>query len=224
VIMSLGSWYIIFTKLYEQFKLGRYAKSANESFWTAGGVGQATVGWAAAGGNGRPVTQYTVTSSPGGLTCVTAGTSCDVVGLSLGSYTFTVTATNEAGLSDPSGASNSVTVAGGGAVVPPPSDGGGGGPVPAPNPTVTPTPAPAAPAGVKAVVKKRKLTVTWQSVPGATSYQVRVNRKGKPGKWKTVSAPKLAGGKLAKGKYNVEVKAVGPGGASAVKRVSVKVK
>jgi biopolymer transport protein ExbB len=41
VIMSLGSWYIIFTKLYEQFKLGRYAKSANESFWTAGGVAQA---------------------------------------------------------------------------------------------------------------------------------------------------------------------------------------
>jgi len=39
--MSIGSWYIIFTKLYEQFKLGRQAKAANETFWTAGGVRQA---------------------------------------------------------------------------------------------------------------------------------------------------------------------------------------
>ncbi len=39
--MSIGSWYIIFTKLYEQFKLGRQARAANETFWTAGGVRQA---------------------------------------------------------------------------------------------------------------------------------------------------------------------------------------
>ncbi|MBI5791458.1 MAG: MotA/TolQ/ExbB proton channel family protein [Rhodocyclales bacterium] len=39
--MSIGSWYIIFTKLYEQLKLGRQAKAANDSFWTAGGVRQA---------------------------------------------------------------------------------------------------------------------------------------------------------------------------------------
>jgi len=36
VIMSIGSWYVIVTKLYEQFKLGRHAKKANETFWTAG--------------------------------------------------------------------------------------------------------------------------------------------------------------------------------------------
>ena len=41
VIMSAGSWYIIFTKLYEQAKLGRYAKSANDNFWTAGALVQA---------------------------------------------------------------------------------------------------------------------------------------------------------------------------------------
>jgi biopolymer transport protein ExbB len=41
LIMSIGSWYIIFTKLWEQLKLGRHAKAANETFWTAGGVHQA---------------------------------------------------------------------------------------------------------------------------------------------------------------------------------------
>jgi len=41
VLMSIGSWYIVFTKLYEQHKLGRFAKSANENFWTAGGFQQA---------------------------------------------------------------------------------------------------------------------------------------------------------------------------------------
>jgi len=41
VLMSIGSWYIIFTKLYEQEKLGRHARNANDTFWTAGGVRQA---------------------------------------------------------------------------------------------------------------------------------------------------------------------------------------
>ncbi len=37
-IMSIGSWYILVTKLFEQFKLGRQARAANASFWTAGSV------------------------------------------------------------------------------------------------------------------------------------------------------------------------------------------
>ena len=41
VLMSIGSWYIIFTKLYEQFKLGRQGKAANATFWSAGNVRQA---------------------------------------------------------------------------------------------------------------------------------------------------------------------------------------
>ena len=41
VIMSTGSWYIIITKLYEQFKLGRQGKAANATFWTSGNVRQA---------------------------------------------------------------------------------------------------------------------------------------------------------------------------------------
>ncbi len=38
VIMSMGSWYIIFTKLFEQSKLMRSAKAAGESFWNAGSI------------------------------------------------------------------------------------------------------------------------------------------------------------------------------------------
>jgi biopolymer transport protein ExbB len=38
VIMSIGSWFIIFTKLYEQTKLARQGKKANDTFWGAGDV------------------------------------------------------------------------------------------------------------------------------------------------------------------------------------------
>ncbi|HEY9102086.1 MotA/TolQ/ExbB proton channel family protein [Chitinimonas sp.] len=38
IIMSMGTWYIMFTKLYEQFKLMRQAKLARETFWSAGSV------------------------------------------------------------------------------------------------------------------------------------------------------------------------------------------
>jgi biopolymer transport protein ExbB len=38
VIMSIGSWYIIVTKIYEQYKLGRLAKAAEKSFWAAPSV------------------------------------------------------------------------------------------------------------------------------------------------------------------------------------------
>jgi biopolymer transport protein ExbB len=35
VFMSIGSWYVIITKLYEQTKLRRQAKAANQTFWQA---------------------------------------------------------------------------------------------------------------------------------------------------------------------------------------------
>jgi biopolymer transport protein ExbB len=38
VIMSMGSWYIIFTKVFEQRKLLKSAEAAARSFWTAGSV------------------------------------------------------------------------------------------------------------------------------------------------------------------------------------------
>ena len=38
IIMSMGSWYIIFTKLFEQSKLMRSAKAAGDAFWAAGSI------------------------------------------------------------------------------------------------------------------------------------------------------------------------------------------
>ncbi len=38
VIMSMGSWYIIFVKLFEQAKMFRQARAAKATFWTAGSV------------------------------------------------------------------------------------------------------------------------------------------------------------------------------------------
>ncbi len=40
VIMSMGSWYIIITKVYEQYKMGIAAKSAHNTFWKAPTVKQ----------------------------------------------------------------------------------------------------------------------------------------------------------------------------------------
>ncbi len=74
--------------------------------------GSALVSWAApASDGGRAITKYTVTSSPDGRTCTTAGTlSCSVMLLTNGTpYAFTVTATNAVGTGVPSVASASVT-------------------------------------------------------------------------------------------------------------------
>ncbi len=38
LLMSMGSWYVIFTKLAEQMRLGRQARAAQEKFWSAGSV------------------------------------------------------------------------------------------------------------------------------------------------------------------------------------------
>ncbi len=40
VIMSMGSWYIIITKVYEQSRMGRQAKAAEKKFWNAPSVRQ----------------------------------------------------------------------------------------------------------------------------------------------------------------------------------------
>lgn len=77
---------------------------------TAGDT-QASVSFAApANTGGSPITGYTVTSSPGGFTGTGTNSSITVSGLTNGTaYTFTVTATNVAGTSGPSTASNAVT-------------------------------------------------------------------------------------------------------------------
>ena len=81
------------------------------------GNGQATVTWSAPASNGgSPITGYTVTASPGGLTCTTAGAlTCTVSGLTNGTpYSFTVTASNAAGTGPSSSPSASVTPIGSG--------------------------------------------------------------------------------------------------------------
>jgi protocatechuate 3,4-dioxygenase beta subunit len=203
------------------------------------GTEKATVSWTPGGDNGRAISGYTVTSSPSGKTCQTAATTCEVTGLTGGtSYTFTVKATNIAGNSADSAASNAVTPVANPTppitppTTPPPPGAPpqdpppGGEPVNPGGGTQPPAPpaAPSAPAKVKAKSKSRKLAVSWSPVSGATKYQVRVNKGSKKGAWKTVSKPKYTSGKLKKGKYTVEVKAVGAGGGGPAKKVTVKVK
>ena len=74
--------------------------------------GAASVTFTAPASNGSnlPITSYTVTSSPGGFTSTGASSPLTVTGLqSSTSYTFTVIATNAAGNSPASAASNSIT-------------------------------------------------------------------------------------------------------------------
>ena len=55
------------------------------------------------------ITSYTVVANPSGNSCTTSGLSCTVTGLTNRQrYTFTVTATNSAGTSEPSAPSNEV--------------------------------------------------------------------------------------------------------------------
>jgi biopolymer transport protein ExbB len=43
-IMSMGSWYIIITKVYEQARMGRQAKAADKTFWKAPSLRQGADG------------------------------------------------------------------------------------------------------------------------------------------------------------------------------------
>lgn len=87
--------------------------SAPTSVVAAAGDSSASVSWnAPAAAGGSPIISYTVTASPGGASATTNGstTTATVPGLTNGSaYTFTVTASNAAGTSDPSAASSAVT-------------------------------------------------------------------------------------------------------------------
>ncbi|MEI7593044.1 MAG: fibronectin type III domain-containing protein [Actinomycetes bacterium] len=79
------------------------------------GDGSATVSWTAPSDNGgSTISSYTVTSSPGTKTCISNDAPpdlfCTVHDLTNGTpYTFTVTATNAAGTSDASGATDAAT-------------------------------------------------------------------------------------------------------------------
>jgi uncharacterized repeat protein (TIGR02543 family) len=134
--------------------LGTSAASASASARTAGkpdaptsvsasanATQQSVISWTAPASNGgSAITGYTATAN-GGAFCSTATTSCTITGLSDGTtYTFTVTATNILGTSDPSTsasartASAAVNNGGGGS-----SGSGGGSSTPAPSEPVVPS-------------------------------------------------------------------------------------
>jgi hypothetical protein len=82
---------------------------------TAVAPNAASVSWPATTTNGAPVTNYTVTSSPGGFSATTADgntLTATVSGLANGvSYTFSVRASSAAGTGAPSAPSNAITAA-----------------------------------------------------------------------------------------------------------------
>jgi len=88
------------------------APNAPTNVLATAGDSSATVSWAAPDDGGSPITEYTVTASPGGQAAGTDGTARSVVvsGLTNGTaYTFTVRATNAVGTSDASAPSSAVT-------------------------------------------------------------------------------------------------------------------
>jgi hypothetical protein len=134
------------------------APSAPTGVSASAGNASATVSWAAPSNGGSPITSYTVTPYIGttaqAATTVSGSppaTSATVTGLVNGTtYTFTVTATNAIGTSQPSAASNAVTPA-------------------------APT-APLAPTGVAASAGNASATVSWTAPSNGgspiTSYAV----------------------------------------------------
>lgn len=103
--------YLAATQVTRSFAVNAVVPGAPVIGSATAGDRQATVNFSApASSGGAAITGYTVTASPGGATATGAGSPIAVSGLTNGTaYTFTVKATNPAGTSGASGASNSVT-------------------------------------------------------------------------------------------------------------------
>jgi len=94
----------------QSFQINAVAPGAPVMGTATVGDGLAIVSFSAPASNGGgTITGYTVTSNPGGITATSTGSPVTVTGLTNGvAYTFTATATNAAGTSAASAASNSV--------------------------------------------------------------------------------------------------------------------
>ena len=167
------------------------------------GLRSATVGWSAPSGEGRQITQYTVSASPGGVVATLTGTppatSTVVNGLQSGtSYTFSVTATNELGTGPASAPSDAVTPYG-----------------PPPLPTTAPT-------QVTASAGFGYATVNWTAATSdpstpVTGYTIAAS-PGPVALTAPGSATSVVVGGLKRGTYTFTVTATtagGPGPASA---------
>lgn len=136
---------------------GPSAPSAPTGVTAVRGDKSAQVSWTAASPNRSPITGYTITASPGGITHTVGGgvTTGTVTGLTNGiAYTFTVKATNAVGSSPPS----------------------------APSATVTPAGIPTAPSEVTATRGDRSVRLTWKEpvVNGSpiTAYTITTTPSG----------------------------------------------
>ena len=159
------------------------------------GVASAVVTWNAPL-TGMAPTSYSVTSTPGGLTCTSSSTTCTVTGLSSStSYTFSVTASNAYGSGLASAASNAVT------------------------PTAT---VPSAPSSVSAVASSGSATITWTASTAngsaITAYTVTSSPSGASC---TTTATSCAVASLLNGStYTFSVVATNAIGSSASSAVS----
>jgi YVTN family beta-propeller protein len=159
---------------------------------------------------GQPITVYTATASPDGHYCSTDGaTTCTITGLTNGTaYTVTVTARNSIGVSARSRPSLAVTPLA---------------PVVPPLPPGT-APSPGKVTGVKAQLRKGRVTVTWRPVADVRVYRVRISKPGaRTFKGWTTTTKRVFKAKVRKGKrYRFQVCALGAGGRGPVATIRFK--
>jgi hypothetical protein len=161
--------------------------------------GAATVSWSVPLDSGfNSVTSYKVTATPGGATCVTVFTACQISGLQNGNpYTFTVQAANSLGFS----------------------------PAKATSAAVTPKAPPSIPRTLSvAFAKKATVTAKWKAPTHAngapvTGYQVKwtVVATGTSTAWINTAKTSATKAGFAKGqKLIVQVRAVNAAGTSPI--------